>query len=162
MEDAHLVEAVPLHLLEPIKAKTQSRNDSSMRTKEAHAPQQVLTTQFTGDIMPILGKMELTIKINEFPADVKTVENGWKHFDVDTGDRIVAIAVKPKGFKKLEQAQETYPQWVAAIAGQMGEMTDKGFVLKEANIQVFEKKPKEPKEAAPIVANASVEERLKV
>jgi len=26
--------------------------------------------------MPTLGKMELTIKINEFPADVKTVENG--------------------------------------------------------------------------------------
>lgn len=156
MEDAHLVEAVPLRLLEPTKAETQSRNNSSMRTKKAHAPQQVLTTQFTGDIMPILGKMELTIKINEFPADVKTVENGWKHFDVDTGDRIVTIAVKPKVFKKLEQAQETYPQWVAAIAGQMGEMTDRGFVLKEPNIQVFEKKPKESKETAPTVANASV------
>lgn len=164
MEDAHLVEAVPLHLLEPIKAETQSRNDSPKRTKtapkletkKANAPQQVKTTQFTGDIMPILGKMELTIKINEFPAAVKTIENGFKQFDVDTGDRIVTIAVKPKVFKKLEQAQETYPQWVAAIAGQMGEMTDKGFVLKEPSIQVFEKKPKESKEAAPTVANASV------
>jgi hypothetical protein len=162
MEDAHLVEAVPSRLLEPAKAETHSRNDSPKQTKtapklvtkKANAPQQVKKTQFTGDIMPTLGKMELTIKINEFPADVKTVENGWKQFDVDTGDRIVTIAVKPKVFKKLEQAQENYPQWVAAIAGQMGEKTDKGFVLKEPNIQVFEKKSKETKEAASTVANA--------
>jgi len=33
--------------------------------------------------MPTPGKMELTIKINEFPADVKTVENGWKQFELD-------------------------------------------------------------------------------
>jgi hypothetical protein len=36
--------------------------------------------------------------------------------------------------------------WVAAIAGKMGEPTDRGFVLNEPSIQVFEKKPKEPKE----------------
>jgi hypothetical protein len=36
--------------------------------------------------------------------------------------------------------------WVAAIAGKMGEPTDRGFVLNEPAIQVFEKKPKEPKE----------------
>jgi hypothetical protein len=28
--------------------------------------------------MPTAGKMQLTIKINEFLADVQTVENGWK------------------------------------------------------------------------------------
>jgi hypothetical protein len=30
--------------------------------------------------MPSPGKLELTIKINEMPADVETVENGWKQF----------------------------------------------------------------------------------
>ena len=46
--------------------------------------------------------------------------------------------------------------WVAAIAGMMGEKTDSGFVLKEPNVQTFEKKPKEPKEgAAPVVSAAS-------
>ena len=105
--------------------------------------------------MPTLGKLELTIKINEFPADVKTIENGWKQFDIDTGTQIVTVTVKPKVFKKLEMAQENYPQWVAAIAGQMGERTEKGFVLLEPNIQTFEKKPKEPKEAAPPVASAA-------
>jgi hypothetical protein len=38
--------------------------------------------------------------------------------------------------------------WVVflnAIAGKLGEATEKGFILADANIQVFEKKPKEPK-----------------
>ena len=77
--------------------------------------------------MPTLGKMQLTIKIDEFPTDVKTVENGSKQFDIDTGSRIVTITVKPKMFKKLEQAQENYPMWVAAIAGLMGEKTSLWF-----------------------------------
>ena len=106
--------------------------------------------------MPTPGKLELTIKINEFPVDVQTVENGLKQFDIDTGEQIVTVSLKPKIFKKLEQAQENYPMWVAAIAGQMGEKTDSGFVLKEPNVQTFEKKPKEPKEgAAPVVSAAS-------
>ena len=106
--------------------------------------------------MPTPGKLELTIKINEFPVDVQTVENGCKQFDILAGEQIVTVSLKPKIFKKLEQAQENYPMWVAAIAGQMGEKTDSGFVLKEPNVQTFEKKPKEPKEgAAPVVSAAS-------
>ena len=96
--------------------------------------------------MTTQGKLELTIKISEFPSDVKTVENGWKSFEIDCDGRIVSVTVKPKVFKKLEQAQTDYPMWVAAIAGKMGEPTDRGFVLNEPSIQVFEKKPKEPKE----------------
>lgn len=96
--------------------------------------------------MPTQGKMELTIKINEFPEDVRTVENGWKEFDIDTGEKLVTITVKPKVFKKLEQARDNYPMWVAAIAGLMGKATENGFVLEQPNIQTFERKPKEPKE----------------
>jgi hypothetical protein len=105
--------------------------------------------------MPTPGKLELTIKINEFPVDVQTIENGFKQFDIDTGEQIVTVSLKPKIFKKLEQAQENYPMWVAAIAGMMGEKTDSGFVLKEPNVQTFEKKPKEPKEGATPVASAA-------
>jgi len=62
-----------------------------------------------------------------------------------------------KSLKKLEQAQENYPMWVAAISGQMGDKTDSGFVLKEPNVQTFEKKPKEPKEgSAPVASNALI------
>ncbi len=92
--------------------------------------------------MPTPGKLELTLKINEFPTDVKTLENGWREFDIDTGEQLVTVRVKAKMFKKLEHAQESYPEWVAAIAGKMGQKTDKGFVLDEPNIQTFEKKAK--------------------
>ena len=76
------------------------------------------------------GKLELTIKINELPTDV------------------VSVTLKPKIWKKLEDAAANYPMWVAAIGGKMGESTSNGFVLSEPNIQVFEKKPKEPKPEA--------------
>lgn len=97
--------------------------------------------------MSVPGKLELTIKINEFPAEAKTVENGWKQFELDCDGQIILVKVKPKVFKKLEQAHESYPMWVAAIAGKMGTPTKNGFVLDQPNIQVFERKPKEAKEA---------------
>ena len=99
--------------------------------------------------MAVTGKLELTLKITEFPTDVQTVENNWKQFLVDCDGRIFTITVKPKMFKKLEEAQANYPLWVAAIAGKLGEATPDGFVLADPAIQVFEKKPKDPKETAP-------------
>jgi hypothetical protein len=97
--------------------------------------------------MGVQGKLELTIKINELPNDVSIDQNGWKSFDVDCDGQIFSVTVKPKVFKKLEDAQANFPMWVAAIAGKMGEATETGFVLLEPNIQVFEKKPKEAKPA---------------
>jgi hypothetical protein len=97
--------------------------------------------------MAIQGKLELTIFINELPVDVSVDKDGWKSFDLDCDGKILSVTVKPKVFKKLEDAQANYPQWVAAIAGKMGEATETGFVLLEPNIQVFEKKPKEAKPA---------------
>lgn len=78
--------------------------------------------------------------------------NNLKQFEIDCDGRIVSVTVKPKVFKKLEEAQANYPMWVAAIAGKMGEATANGFVLNEPNIQVFEKKPKEPKPEAATAA----------
>lgn len=87
----------------------------------------------------IEGKLEVTIKINELPQ-TNTVENGWQQFEVDCGGRIISVTVKPKIWKKLTDAQANYPQWVAAIAGKLGQQTENGFVLEEPNIQVFEKR----------------------
>lgn len=86
---------------------------------------------------------------------MRIIENGSKQFDILAGEQIVTVTLKPKVFKKLEQAQENYLMWVAAIAGQMGEKTESGFILKEPNVQTFEKKPKEPKEGAVPVASAA-------
>jgi hypothetical protein len=93
--------------------------------------------------MAVTGKLEVTIKISDMPA-AQTVENGWKSFEVDCDGQIISVTVKPKVWKKLEDAQANYPMWVAAIAGKMGTPTKTGFILVEPNIQVFEKKPKEP------------------
>jgi hypothetical protein len=93
--------------------------------------------------MTVSGKLELTIKINELP-NAATVENGAKSFEINCDGQIISVTVKPKVWKKLEDAQANFPMWVGAIAGKMGQPTEKGFVLAEPNIQVFEKKPKEP------------------
>lgn len=108
-------------------------------------PEQLLQPE--EEDMAIPGKLEIVIKISEFPADVKTVENNWKQFEIDCEGKVVSVTVKPKVFKKLEDAKANYPMWVAAIAGKMGAATEKGFVLNEPSIQTFEKKPKEPKPA---------------
>lgn len=97
--------------------------------------------------MATSGKLEVTLKINELPS-ATTVTNGWQQFEIDCDGRIVSVTVKPKVWKKLTDAQENYPQWVAAIAGKMGDATPNGFILLEPNVQTFEKKAKEPKPEA--------------
>ena len=103
--------------------------------------------------MPVTGRLEVIIKISELP-EPETVKNGWQQFEIDCDGKIFRATVKPKVWKKLQQAQDNYPMWVAAIAGKMGESIENGFILDQANIQVFEKKPKPPKEEAPEPAAA--------
>jgi hypothetical protein len=97
--------------------------------------------------MRVSGKLELTIKINEVPIVAATDKNGWITFEIDCDGKIFTMTVKPKVFKKLQDAQTNFPMWVAAIAGKLGEPTENGFILEEPNIQIFEKKPKEAKPA---------------
>jgi len=94
--------------------------------------------------MPTLGKLEVTIKVNEIPVDVITNKNGWKLFKLDCSGRIVSIALRPRMWNKLEEASKQYPMWVAAITGQMGQPQGTGFELIEPALQVFERKPRPP------------------
>jgi len=114
-------------------------------------PQQTIQK---GDEMAISGKLEITIKINAFPDEVKTTQNAWKSFDIDCDGQVVTIIVKPKVFKKLEEAQANYPMWVAAITGKMGARTPDGFVLDSPSISTFERRPKES-EPTPVEAVAT-------
>ena len=122
----------------PRQKKKQQGEKSSLAPSAQSVPPQ-------GDVMPVSGKMEITMKISQLPA-TKTGENGWKQFDIDTDTQLVTVTVKPKMFKKLEEAQQNFPLWVAAITGKMGDRTERGFILLEPNIQVFEKKQKEQAE----------------
>ena len=105
--------------------------------------------------MAIPGKLELTLKIHQFPDPVATAQNGWKEFQVDCGPgREVVLTLRPKLFAKLEAAHAKGTDWVAAIAGQLGPPTPTGFVLTEPNLQVFERKPKPPADTPPPPADA--------
>jgi hypothetical protein len=99
--------------------------------------------------MSVTGKMEVIIKISEFPEDVKTVTNNWKEFTVEADGKQITITAKPKMFTKIEQAKQQFPQWVAAINGKIGNINEKGFNLIDANIQVFERKPKPEESTQP-------------
>jgi hypothetical protein len=100
--------------------------------------------------MAIPGKLELTVKLNQFPDPVAVVQDGWKQFTVDCGPgREVTVTMRPKMFAKLEAVHAKGVEWVAAVAGQLGPATPTGFVLTEPNLQVFERKPKPPADAAP-------------
>ncbi|HEY9693746.1 MAG TPA: hypothetical protein V6D15_16190 [Oculatellaceae cyanobacterium] len=152
LEDAHLVSANfvepdDVALSEPTltpKAPVVKQAESSAKKDRPTIQAQTPKNISSGDSeMATAGKLELTIKINSFPEDVKTVENNWKHFELDCDGVMVSITVKPKIFKKLEDAVANYPMWVAAIAGKMGSRTENGFVLENASITTFERKPKE-------------------
>ena len=56
------------------------------------------------------------------------------------------MTLRPKTWNKLAEASKNFQQWVAVITGDMGENIKNGFVLENPGIQIFEKKPKEPKE----------------
>ncbi len=94
-------------------------------------------------MVTVAGKLEITIKITEFPA-AQPGPNGSMTFEIDCDEIMVSVTVRPKVWKKLEDAQAKFPMWVAAVSGKMGDPTAAGFVLLEPSIQVFEKKPKEP------------------
>ena len=104
------------------------------------------------DILPILkdfsctpcpAKLELTFKLSSVPK--LTLVGTHKVFCLDVGSHIVTVAVKPKVFKRMEDANEQWGQWIAVITGMMGDKTAKGFILERVGVSCFEKKPKAEK-----------------
>jgi hypothetical protein len=81
-------------------------------------------------------------------------KHGWKEFKLDCGGRTVSVALRPRMWNKLVEANTNWPLWVAALTGQMGPSQGQGFTLTEPAIQVFERKPKpaEPSAGEPPLA----------
>jgi hypothetical protein len=96
----------------------------------------------SGTAMGTPGKLELSIKINQLPADVTTNKHGWKEFALDCDGRRVTVSLRPRMWSKIQEAAEKYPLWVAAISGSMGPSHGTGFALVEPSVQVFERKPR--------------------
>jgi ProP effector len=91
----------------------------------------------------IKAKLEVCIKINDLPNDSKTLRNGWEEFIIDTQGKMVKITVRPRTWKKLQEASRNYPAWIANIRGTIGLRIKGGFELLTPGVQIFEKTPKE-------------------
>jgi hypothetical protein len=106
--------------------------------------------------MRVPGKLELTVKINQPPQSVTTVNQTSKRFDVDCDGMVVSITLRQKPYKLIEDAIANYPQWVAVISGKLSQKRPNAIELLEPSIQVFERKPKAPP-AEPAVAADTAE-----
>lgn len=102
--------------------------------------------------MAIPGKLDVTLKINTLPQ-VKPASAQTVLFAVQADAQTVAVELKNKAWNTLKTAAESYPQWVAAISGKMGEAIEGGFRLVNPTVQVFEKIVK-PEATAPAESKA--------
>ncbi|WP_083234177.1 ProQ/FINO family protein [Candidatus Marithrix sp. Canyon 246] len=91
----------------------------------------------------IKAKLEVCIKINDLPQGSKTLRNGWEEFIIDTQGKTVKITIRPRTWKKLQQASRNYPAWIANIRGTIGTNIKGGFELLTPGVQIFEKTHKE-------------------
>jgi hypothetical protein len=89
----------------------------------------------------VKGRLELTLKFSELPKAIPGERDFT--FGVDCEGTLIQISVRPRLWNRLTQAAQEYREWVATVTGKLGPATDKGFVLLEPGLQVFEKKPKE-------------------
>jgi len=104
--------------------------------------------------MAIDAKLELTLKFTTLP-NTRPAGQGKMAFALKTQDgQLVTAEVGNKVWNKLVKAAEDWPSWIAALTGTMGERTEKGFTLANPGLQVFERKPKVPAEAASPLAAA--------
>ena len=105
-------------------------------------------------VMAIDAKLELTLKFTTLP-NARPSGPGRMAFALKTPDgQLVTAEVSTKAWNKLVKAAEEWPAWIAALTGTMGERTAKGFALATPSLQVFERKPKAPAEAASPLAEA--------
>jgi hypothetical protein len=91
--------------------------------------------------MSLTGKIDITLKFSQTPNQI-TDYSSDKEFLLNADGSEVTVRLNSKLFQHLEQANNIYPSWVCLLEGKMGASTEKGFLLDEPKIQVFEKKAK--------------------
>ncbi|MCP5451252.1 MAG: ProQ/FinO family protein [Gammaproteobacteria bacterium] len=84
------------------------------------------------------GRLELTVKFSELPQPL-AVQGGLK-IGIQTGEGIVTAILPPKIWRKLEQAAQNHPHWIAALSGSLARFADGEISLKHPTVQVFERK----------------------
>ena len=54
-------------------------------------------------LLMTIGKLEVTIKINEVPTDLQTNKDNWKIFQLDCNGRVGEVTAKAKNIISLKQ-----------------------------------------------------------
>lgn len=67
----------------------------------------------------VSGRLEFKVKFSDLPTPL-AVQGGMK-IGIQAGEGIVTAILPSKLWKKLEQAAQDYPQWVAALGGSPGQ-----------------------------------------
>ena len=83
------------------------------------------------------GRLELTVKFSELPQPLP-VQGGLK-IGIQTDAGIVTAILPPKIWRRLEQAAQDHPRWVAALSGSLARITAGEIALQHPSVQVFGK-----------------------
>ncbi len=83
------------------------------------------------------GRLELTVKFSELPQPLP-VQGGLK-IGIQTEEGIITAILPPKIWRKLEQAAQDHPHWIAALSGSLARFADGEIALQHPSVQVFGK-----------------------
>lgn len=103
-----------------------------------------------------LGQLSVLMRIDGYPANVRTMPNQWKQFDVDCGPGwVFTVTLRPRVFAAFEEARAAGVPWGAAITGKIGARMANGYALDQPAAKVFTKQtaPK-AEEASPSAPEA--------
>lgn len=92
-------------------------------------------------------RVDITLKFSDVPQ-VRELPQARVEFDLTAPNGVVfTVKIKGKSWRKAEASMQEYDNWVAAVGGKLGNPTKSGFEVDGAGLQVYEKKPKQPKPA---------------
>lgn len=119
----------------------QFAKNAKEKIKHLKLQRKKLQQGFPDDLPPsVRGRMELTLKINVLPQDVRVV-NGMSQFIVQVDSKPIKVCLRHKGWSKIEKAPSEYSTWIALIRGKIGAATEnQGFEMVDPMIQIFERK----------------------
>ncbi len=119
----------------------QFAKNAKEKIKHLKLQRKKLQQGFPDDLPPsVRGRMELTLKINVLPQDVKVI-NGMSQFIVQVDNKPIRVCLRHKGWSKIEKAPSEYDSWIALMRGKIGATTEnQGFEMVEPLIQIFERK----------------------
>lgn len=89
---------------------------------------------------------EITIKFTQeltLPVEGKKVNIAFKS---ENGLNILAEVTRKTAAKQLKKTEE-FEDWIGAVAGKIDKIENNTIFVIQASLQVFEKKPKPPKDS---------------